>query len=142
MFSVLEPEQQAGRVQLCPAGMHGAGSRTWLLAVGLSGIGWPPEAKAAPRRLSRGRSRAAAQACRLVPASGALACLGQRLVFSPQPLNPNPDSRWNTYFKDNEVLLQIDKDVRYAGAGCGPRGLLRRFPVLPFARPAQAPGVG
>lgn len=32
--------------------------------------------------------------------------------FSLQPLNPNPDSRWNTYFKDNEVLLQIDKDVR------------------------------
>ncbi|KAJ6654608.1 hypothetical protein lerEdw1_006761 [Lerista edwardsae] len=31
---------------------------------------------------------------------------------SVQPLNPNPDSRWNTYFKDNEVLLQIDKDVR------------------------------
>lgn len=32
--------------------------------------------------------------------------------FPPQPLNPNPDSRWNTYFRDNEVLLQIDKDVR------------------------------
>ncbi len=29
-----------------------------------------------------------------------------------QPLNPNPDSQWNAYFKDNEVLLQIDKDVR------------------------------
>lgn len=34
------------------------------------------------------------------------------LILSTQPLNPNPDSRWNTYFKDNEVLLQIDKDVR------------------------------
>lgn len=34
------------------------------------------------------------------------------LILSLQPLNPNPDSRWNTYFKDNEVLLQIDKDVR------------------------------
>lgn len=34
------------------------------------------------------------------------------LVFLFQPLNPNPDSRWNTYFKDNEILLQIDKDVR------------------------------
>ncbi|XP_052503645.1 TBC1 domain family member 13 isoform X3 [Budorcas taxicolor] len=32
--------------------------------------------------------------------------------FPAQPLNPNPDSRWNTYFRDNEVLLQIDKDVR------------------------------
>lgn len=35
------------------------------------------------------------------------------LIFF-QPLNPNPDSRWNTYFKDNEILLQIDKDVRYS----------------------------
>lgn len=29
------------------------------------------------------------------------------------PLNNNPDSEWNTYFKDNDVLLQIDKDVRF-----------------------------
>ncbi|XP_026333064.1 TBC1 domain family member 13 [Hyposmocoma kahamanoa] len=28
------------------------------------------------------------------------------------PLNISPDSTWSTYFKDNEVLLQIDKDVR------------------------------
>ncbi|KAG1714985.1 TBC1 domain family member 13 [Nymphon striatum] len=28
------------------------------------------------------------------------------------PLNPNPKSQWQTFFKDNEVLLQIDKDVR------------------------------
>ncbi|CAG0889196.1 unnamed protein product [Darwinula stevensoni] len=28
------------------------------------------------------------------------------------PLNPNPDSQWQTFFRDNEVLLQIDKDVR------------------------------
>lgn len=28
------------------------------------------------------------------------------------PLNVNPDSEWSTFFKDNEVLLQIDKDVR------------------------------
>lgn len=28
------------------------------------------------------------------------------------PLNLNPDSKWQVYFKDNEVLLQIDKDVR------------------------------
>ncbi|XP_011505003.1 PREDICTED: TBC1 domain family member 13 isoform X2 [Ceratosolen solmsi marchali] len=28
------------------------------------------------------------------------------------PLNLDPDSEWQTYFKDNEVLLQIDKDVR------------------------------
>lgn len=29
------------------------------------------------------------------------------------PLSNNPSSKWNTFFKDNEVLLQIDKDVRY-----------------------------
>ncbi|KAK2714332.1 hypothetical protein QYM36_008784 [Artemia franciscana] len=28
------------------------------------------------------------------------------------PLNLNPRSQWQAYFKDNEVLLQIDKDVR------------------------------
>lgn len=41
-------------------------------------------------------------------------CSVTDLMFSLffQPLNPNPDSRWNTYFKDNEILLQIDKDVR------------------------------
>ncbi|KAJ1133789.1 hypothetical protein NDU88_000264 [Pleurodeles waltl] len=34
------------------------------------------------------------------------------VTFEDHPLNPNPDSQWNTYFRDNEVLLQIDKDVR------------------------------
>merc|ERR1719209_1189367 len=28
------------------------------------------------------------------------------------PLNTNPSSHWQSFFKDNEVLLQIDKDVR------------------------------
>jgi len=28
------------------------------------------------------------------------------------PLNLNPASNWQSYFRDNEVLLQIDKDVR------------------------------
>ncbi len=28
------------------------------------------------------------------------------------PLNPNPTSQWQSFFKDNEVLSQIDKDVR------------------------------
>ncbi|XP_054920855.1 TBC1 domain family member 13 isoform X2 [Dermacentor andersoni] len=28
------------------------------------------------------------------------------------PLSVNPSSRWQAYFRDNEVLLQIDKDVR------------------------------
>ncbi|XP_065068861.1 TBC1 domain family member 13-like [Rhopilema esculentum] len=28
------------------------------------------------------------------------------------PLNLDPESQWQTFFKDNEVLLQIDRDVR------------------------------
>ncbi|ORX93333.1 RabGAP/TBC [Basidiobolus meristosporus CBS 931.73] len=31
---------------------------------------------------------------------------------SDHPLNNAPDSKWNTYFKDNVILEQIDKDVR------------------------------
>jgi len=33
-------------------------------------------------------------------------------VMEDHPLNPNPSSNWQTFFKDNDVLLQIDKDVR------------------------------
>jgi len=28
------------------------------------------------------------------------------------PLSEDPSSRWNTFFKDNQALTQIDKDVR------------------------------
>lgn len=28
------------------------------------------------------------------------------------PLSDGPESNWSTFFRDNEVLLQIDKDVR------------------------------
>ena len=31
---------------------------------------------------------------------------------SSDPLNPNPESPWQSFFNDNVVLLQIDKDVR------------------------------
>jgi len=34
------------------------------------------------------------------------------VTFADHPLNSSPDSQWQTFFKDNEVLLQIDKDVR------------------------------
>lgn len=39
---------------------------------------------------------------------------GERVdvTLHDHPLSLNPDSKWQTYFKDNEVLLQIDKDVR------------------------------
>ncbi|XP_071377289.1 TBC1 domain family member 13 isoform X3 [Centroberyx affinis] len=50
------------------------------------------------------------------------------VTMEDHPLNPNPDSRWNTYFKDNEVLLQIDKDVR------------RLYPDMAFfQRPTEYP---
>uniref|UniRef100_A0A0K0FK45 TBC1 domain family member 13 n=1 Tax=Strongyloides venezuelensis TaxID=75913 RepID=A0A0K0FK45_STRVS len=32
--------------------------------------------------------------------------------ISDHPLADDPESKWELYFKDNEVLLQIDKDVR------------------------------
>ncbi|XP_035225794.1 TBC1 domain family member 13-like [Stegodyphus dumicola] len=34
------------------------------------------------------------------------------VTLDDHPLNPNPDGKWMAYFKDNEVLLQINKDVR------------------------------
>lgn len=36
------------------------------------------------------------------------------VTCADHPLSSNPDSLWQAFFKDNEVLLQIDKDVRYA----------------------------
>lgn len=35
------------------------------------------------------------------------------VTCADHPLSSNPDSQWQAFFKDNEVLLQIDKDVRY-----------------------------
>ncbi|XP_026461661.1 TBC1 domain family member 13 [Ctenocephalides felis] len=35
-----------------------------------------------------------------------------QLPSADHPLNANPESAWGAYFRDNEVLLQIDKDVR------------------------------
>jgi TBC1 domain family member 13 len=35
------------------------------------------------------------------------------VTFDDHPLSLSPDSEWQGYFKDNEVLLQIDKDVRF-----------------------------
>uniref|UniRef100_A0A2L2YG29 TBC1 domain family member 13 n=1 Tax=Parasteatoda tepidariorum TaxID=114398 RepID=A0A2L2YG29_PARTP len=34
------------------------------------------------------------------------------VTLEDHPLNPNPDGKWMAFFKDNEVLLQINKDVR------------------------------
>lgn len=38
-------------------------------------------------------------------------------LFFIQPLNPNPDSNWGAFFKDNDMLLQIDKDCRWVDQG-------------------------
>lgn len=39
---------------------------------------------------------------------------GERVdvTMDDHPLSSSPSSKWQTFFKDNEVLLQIDKDVR------------------------------
>lgn len=34
------------------------------------------------------------------------------VTLGDHPLSIKPDSQWSTFFRDNEVLLQIDKDVR------------------------------
>lgn len=33
-------------------------------------------------------------------------------ISTDHPLSDGPESAWSTFFKDNEFLLQIDKDVR------------------------------
>lgn len=37
---------------------------------------------------------------------------GDSSISSDHPLSDGPESAWSTFFKDNEFLLQIDKDVR------------------------------
>ncbi|KAL5012953.1 hypothetical protein ScPMuIL_011504 [Solemya velum] len=34
------------------------------------------------------------------------------VTMADHPLNPSPNSEWAAYFRDNEMLLQIDKDCR------------------------------
>lgn len=56
------------------------------------------------------------------------------------PLSDGPESAWSTFFKDNEFLLQIDKDVRrlcpdisfFQQVSGG--GELRRWPTLDLIR--------
>ncbi|TKR72201.1 hypothetical protein L596_019690 [Steinernema carpocapsae] len=49
-----------------------------------------------------------------------------KLGNDDHPLSQNPGSEWNSYFRDNEVLLQIDKDVR------------RLYPEIDFFQRATA----
>lgn len=37
---------------------------------------------------------------------------GDSSAASDHPLSDGPESTWSTFFRDNEFLLQIDKDVR------------------------------
>uniref|UniRef100_A0A670ZEI5 TBC1 domain family member 13 n=1 Tax=Pseudonaja textilis TaxID=8673 RepID=A0A670ZEI5_PSETE len=61
-------------------------------------------------------------------AKAELGVFREDVTLDDHPLNPNPNSQWNTYFKDNEVLLQIDKDVR------------RLYPDMAFfQRPTEYP---
>ncbi|VDN21656.1 unnamed protein product [Gongylonema pulchrum] len=50
------------------------------------------------------------------------------------PLNLNPDSRWNNYFKENELLAQIDKDVRRL---CPEIDFFQRITSFPHRSAAQ-----
>jgi len=34
---------------------------------------------------------------------------GDGLAAADHPLNPDPDSKWQGFFKDNEVLLQVSQ---------------------------------
>ncbi|XP_026541618.1 TBC1 domain family member 13 [Notechis scutatus] len=61
-------------------------------------------------------------------AKAELGVFREDVTLDDHPLNPNPNSQWNAYFKDNEVLLQIDKDVR------------RLYPDMAFfQRPTEYP---
>ena len=49
----------------------------------------------------------------VAPKDGRTDCPRIDVTMDDHPLSINPESKWQTFFKDNEVLLQIDKDVRY-----------------------------
>ena len=36
----------------------------------------------------------------------------QKAASEDHPLNPNPNSQWQSFFKDNEVLLQVTSQLR------------------------------
>ncbi|XP_032232579.1 TBC1 domain family member 13 [Nematostella vectensis] len=98
---------------LCFSGIpEGAGIRAlcWMLMLGYL----PPEKENWKNVLARQRElykqfvhEIIIEQCR-----GIKSGKNENNVHVDHPLNPNPDSRWLGYFKDNEVLLQIDKDCR------------------------------
>ncbi|KAL8562968.1 hypothetical protein ACOMHN_004660 [Nucella lapillus] len=48
----------------------------------------------------------------IVPGQKAKSNLSANGTLEDHPLNPNPDSQWQEDFKDNEMLMQVDKDCR------------------------------
>ncbi|KAK7094495.1 TBC1 domain family member 13-like [Littorina saxatilis] len=48
----------------------------------------------------------------IIPGQKAKSNLSANGTLADHPLNPNPDSQWQEDFKDNDMLMQIDKDCR------------------------------
>ena len=60
--------------------------------------------------------------------------------FEDHPLNLNPTSQWQSYFRDNEVLLQIDKVtiINNTQFNCVMKDVRRLCPDLTFFQSATA----
>lgn len=54
------------------------------------------------------------------------------------PLNSAPTSQWSSYFKDNETLVQIDKDVRRLCPGLSFFQLASEFPCVEIRNASAA----
>ncbi|KAK7487268.1 hypothetical protein BaRGS_00021496 [Batillaria attramentaria] len=48
----------------------------------------------------------------IIPGQKAKSNLTANGTLEDHPLNPNPDSQWQEEYRDNEMLIQIDKDCR------------------------------
>ena len=65
-----------------------------------------------PKAPSSRSERAACRAEKMRARSARFFSFLIKCLQEDHPLNPNPESHWQSFFRDNEVLLQIDKDVR------------------------------
>lgn len=65
-------------------------------------------------------------------------CGSPEALPDDHPLNSNPNSKWQVFFKDNDVLLQIDKDVRRL---CPDMCFFQRPTEYPCSRITSNPGV-
>ncbi|CAH3024842.1 unnamed protein product, partial [Porites evermanni] len=99
--------------RLCFSGIpDGSGIRSlcWKLLLGYL----PSQRDLWPETLKRQRStyRQFVQEIIIEQCKGTKSGKDSKEFDVDHPLNPNPDSNWLAFFKDNEVLLQIDKDCR------------------------------